>query len=102
MNEHELTQVLEQARTHVTVGQRYHHYRDRQLSYTVHNLVLDEATQKVMVLYQAEYGKRLIWVRALDVWSEFVEHNGQKVPRFSKVTHEQSGNQKKEHRQCVC
>jgi hypothetical protein len=35
-----------------------------------------------MVVYQALYGKRGIWVRPLKMFMEKVEVNGKKVPRF--------------------
>ena len=38
-----------------------------------------------MVVYRALYGDGGIWVRPLSMWEEIVEHNGEKVKRFTRV-----------------
>ena len=38
-----------------------------------------------MVLYRAEYGERGLWVRPLDMFTEQVEHDGSRKPRFEYV-----------------
>jgi len=40
-------------------------------------------TLEEMVVYQALYGDGGLWVRPLGMWSELVEQDGQRVPRFA-------------------
>ena len=39
-------------------------------------------TRERMVVYQALYGERGIWVRPLSMWEETVARDGQTFPRF--------------------
>jgi hypothetical protein len=38
-----------------------------------------------MVVYQALYGEHGTWVRPLPMWSESVEHEGRRRPRFERI-----------------
>jgi len=69
----------------VVVGGTYYHYRKPLDYYKVLAVALDEATEKIVVIYQAQYGKNLTWVRDIDKWCERVEHDGLSIPRFSLV-----------------
>ena len=40
-------------------------------------------TLEPMVVYQAEYGDREIWVRPASMWNEMVTKDGVTAPRFS-------------------
>ena len=42
-------------------------------------------TLEPMVVYQALYGEKGIWVRPAHMWNELVEVNGQTVLRFAPV-----------------
>lgn len=42
-------------------------------------------TEEEMVVYQAMYGDNDIWVRPAAMWTELVEHDGVRVPRFTFV-----------------
>ena len=44
-----------------------------------------ESTHQECVAYQAQYGERYHWFRPLVEWNEMVEHEGQRVPRFTLV-----------------
>ncbi|XWV25629.1 TonB box-like protein [Tupanvirus deep ocean] len=66
-------------------GDIYYHYRSPHDHYKVITIALDEATEKPVVVYQALYGKKLIWVRHYDVWCQNVEHNGEILKRFTKI-----------------
>jgi hypothetical protein len=63
---------------------RYRHFKHGN-EYTVIDTVRHSETQEAMVLYRAEYGERGLWVRPLDMFTEQVEHNGEKKPRFEYV-----------------
>jgi len=66
----------------VQVGGVYCHYKDPHKRYRVLGIGLLEATQEPCVIYQAEYGDQLVWVRALSVWLERVQTEQGMVPRF--------------------
>ena len=42
-----------------------------------------------MVVYQALYGERGVWVRPAAMWSEEVERDGYRGPRFQWVREEE-------------
>ncbi len=81
----ELRNMLQTAATKVVVGGMYAHYKQPELTYKVAGLVIWEATDEVAVLYEAQYGERITFARALDVWLEKVAWQGETVPRFSRV-----------------
>lgn len=78
----ELKNTLDQANQKVQVGKLYYHYRNPKQLYKVLALAIDEKSDTPCVVYQAQYGDNLIWVRALSVWCELVEHQGKSVLRF--------------------
>ena len=45
-------------------------------------------TMEPMVVYQALYGERGIWVRPAAMWSERVERDGYAGPRFRPIEEE--------------
>ena len=59
------------------------HYK--QLSYKVLALALREEDNEPCVVYQAEYGASVIWVRPVANWIEQVEVAGKRVQRFTKL-----------------
>lgn len=42
----------------------------------------DEETHEELVIYQAQYEQQYIWARPLDIFTEIIEYNGHKIPRF--------------------
>lgn len=44
-----------------------------------------EATDELCVIYQAQYGEKLTFLRPLTIWLEKVEWEGKTVPRFTKI-----------------
>ncbi len=62
---------------------RYLHYKGG--AYRLISLATHSETLVQMVVYQALYGARGIWVRPASMWHEAVVHNGQTVPRFRYV-----------------
>lgn len=79
----EFLEDLHMAAEKVTVGAQYEHYKG--LLYIVEGFVIIEATNEVGVVYRAEYGKHIKFVRPLSSWLEIVEAAGRTVPRFAKV-----------------
>ena len=58
----------------------YEHYKKKR--YEMLGVVIHSETLEELVLYKALYGRRLKWVRPLDMFLESVEVNGQVRPRF--------------------
>ena len=79
----QLSAKLAQAATQVAVGARYMHYK--QLSYKVLALALREEDNEPCVVYRAEYGDNVTWIRPVASWVEEVEVDGKKVKRFTEI-----------------
>jgi hypothetical protein len=61
----------------------YRHYKGN--DYRVIALARHSETLEPVVVYQALYGERGLWVRPAGMFSEHVEVNGRSVPRFQKT-----------------
>lgn len=61
----------------------YRHYKGN--DYRVVGLARHSETEEVLVVYQALYGARGLWVRPAAMFSETVEIGGKRVPRFARV-----------------
>lgn len=59
---------------------RYRHFKGNE--YQVLCLARHSETLEEVVVYQALYGERGIWVRPASMWNELVERDGKTVPRF--------------------
>ncbi|MBU0708721.1 DUF1653 domain-containing protein [Patescibacteria group bacterium] len=81
----ELSREIEKAKKQIVIGGKYQHYKDESKHYRVIDIGLQVATRKACVVYQALYGKQLVWVRNLDDWLSVVEIKADAVPRFQKV-----------------
>lgn len=79
----QLSARLAQAEQQVTVGAKYMHHK--QHSYEVLALALREEDNEPCVVYQAEYGDRITFIRPLANWIEDVEVDGKKLKRFTKI-----------------
>ena len=60
---------------------RYRHFKGKE--YQVLSIARHSETQEPMVVYQALYGERGIWVRPAAMWTEWVERDGYSGPRFT-------------------
>lgn len=67
----------------INPGKRYRHFKGKE--YLVLHIAKHSETLEEMVVYQALYGERGIWVRPLDMFLEQVEVNGSKVNRFEEI-----------------
>lgn len=81
----ELAKEIEKAKLKVTVGARYWHYKGKDKVYEVIGLGFLEANDELCVIYQAQYGERLTFLRPVTIWLEQVEWEGKTVPRFTKL-----------------
>lgn len=61
----------------------YRHYKGN--DYRVLGLARHSETLEPLVVYQALYGERGLWVRPAAMFGESVEVNGRRQPRFAYV-----------------
>jgi hypothetical protein len=78
-----LRNQLDQAAKKVHVGGLYYHYKQPGKNYRVLSLAISEVDDKLCVIYQAQYGESLIFVRPLENWFDKVEWSGRKLKRFT-------------------
>lgn len=64
-------------------GKKYRHFKGNE--YMVLHLAKHSETEEEMVVYQALYGERGIWVRPLNMFLEKVEVDGKSVDRFEEI-----------------
>ena len=83
----QLSDRIAEAVQQVDIGGRYAHYKNHDI-YKVVNLALREDDIEPCVVYQAEYGERVIFTRPIASWLEEVDLDGKKVRRFEKVEEE--------------
>lgn len=70
----------------IQIGGMYRHYKKGTL-YKVIGVAKHSETLEDMVVYEAQYDNpNKLWVRPLGMFLENVELNGEKVPRFAKVS----------------
>ncbi len=62
---------------------RYRHFKGKE--YRVLGLARHSETLEEMVVYQALYGEKGIWVRPASMWSEMVERDGRVFKRFERI-----------------
>lgn len=62
---------------------RYRHFKGNE--YRLLYVARHSETLENMVVYQALYGERGIWVRPADMWNEIVERDGYQGPRFQYI-----------------
>jgi len=59
---------------------KYRHYKGKE--YEVIGIAKHSETLEELVVYQALYGERGVWVRPVKMFLEEVEVDGKKMPRF--------------------
>ncbi|MFA9422376.1 MAG: DUF1653 domain-containing protein [Sedimentibacter sp.] len=64
-------------------GKKYRHFKGNE--YLVLYMAKHSETGEDLVVYQALYGERGIWVRPLSMFQEQVELNGKMVNRFEEI-----------------
>jgi len=62
---------------------RYRHYKGR--DYTVLDIARHSETLEELVVYRQEYGDHGLWVRPVAIFTETVEVDGTRVPRFARI-----------------
>jgi hypothetical protein len=67
----------------IKIGGRYRHFKGNE--YLVLHVAKHSETLEEMVVYQALYGEKGIWVRPLDMFMDMREVNGTMVFRFAEI-----------------
>lgn len=67
----------------IKAGKRYRHFKGNE--YLVLHLAKHSETLEELVVYQALYGERGIWVRPLTMFAEQIEQNGRFINRFEEI-----------------
>lgn len=67
----------------IKIGKIYRHFKGKY--YLVLYVAIDSDTLKKMVVYQALFGEKDIWVRPLNMFLSWKEINGEIVNRFEEV-----------------
>ncbi len=82
----ELLSDLEKLQALVKVGDKYFHYKHPDQFYTIIAVAFIEATEELAVVYKAEYGDKITWVRTENEFFAKVKlEDGSVVDRFTKV-----------------
>ena len=63
---------------------KYRHFKGNE--YEVLAIANHSETLEKMVVYKALYGDGGLWVRSYGMFFETVEINGEKIPRFKKIS----------------
>lgn len=63
---------------------RYRHYKGQ--DYQVLGVARHSETEEVLVVYRTLYGNFDLWVRPLDMFTQDVELDGERLPRFTFVS----------------
>ena len=85
LSQEELRARLDKAHELVEVGARYAHFKHLEQAYTVVSLAIREDTQDVCVIYKAEYGEEIPFIRTLESFISPVELVGVTTLRFHKL-----------------
>lgn len=67
----------------IKIGKRYRHFKGNE--YLVLHVAKHSETLEDLVVYQALYGERGIWVRPLEMFMGQKEVNGELVNRFEEI-----------------
>ena len=62
---------------------RYRHFKGHE--YEVLGVARDSESEQEYVVYRALYGERALWIRPLGMFTEEIERDGHKQPRFAFV-----------------
>jgi len=76
---------INEATKKVSIGGIYYHYKNPNRNYKVLHLAVTEADDELSVIYQAQYGRQLIFVRSLKSWLSDVELDNHVAQRFTLI-----------------
>ncbi|PJI09526.1 MULTISPECIES: DUF1653 domain-containing protein [Clostridium] len=70
----------------IKIGRRYRHFKGKE--YLVLYVAKHSETLEDMVVYEALYGDRKVWVRPLNMFLGKKEVNGKEIYRFEEINDE--------------
>ena len=70
----------------VRPGKEYRHFKGKH--YVVLYVGKDANTTEDVVVYRSQHGDFQVWVRPLKEFTEFVDRNGYRGPRFMEIKHD--------------
>lgn len=73
------------AKERIRVGARYAHYKNPDNTYTVEGFATREEDNVLCVIYKADYGAKLTFMRPTTAWYEMVTWQGSTVTRFTEL-----------------
>ena len=69
------------------MGDRYYHYKHNENLYKIIAIGFIESIEKCCVVYQAEYGDRITWVRTeTEFFSKVTKEDDTQADRFTKMS----------------
>ena len=85
-NTQELLSELEKLKQRIDVGDRFYHFKHPESFYRVVAVGFIENNEEPCIVYQAEYGDKITWVRTEEeFFSKAKLENGTEVDRFTKA-----------------
>lgn len=85
LSQEELSRALGDARDLVPLAARYTHFKDPLKEYEIVGHAILEATEEAAVIYQAQYGDRISFIRPLTDFLAIKETEAGPVARFVRV-----------------
>jgi hypothetical protein len=70
------------------MGRYYRHFKGN--IYKVLHIAKHSETLEDIVVYQAMYGERGIWVRPKNMFDEVIERDGRLIRRFAEITDDEA------------
>ena len=70
------------------IGKYYKHFKGN--IYRVLHIAKHSETHEDMIVYQAMYGERGIWVRPKTMFEETIARDGKVIRRFEEITNEEA------------
>lgn len=78
-----LIKELDEAYKKVKVDGLYYHYKNPKNIYKLLALAVTEENDSISVIYEAQYGDKLVFVRPLNSWLDKVERDNKVTDRFT-------------------
>lgn len=67
----------------IKIGSKYKHFKGKE--YLIINIAKNSETMEDMVVYQALYGDKSIWVRPLGMFLDYINVKGSSIRRFQEI-----------------
>jgi hypothetical protein len=81
----QLQKEVAEIEKHLTVGKTYCHYKDPSKLYKILHFAFLEANNELVVIYRAQYGAGMVFVRPAKEWLDKVDWQGKTAQRFTPV-----------------